>query len=115
MKNIDYVIKRTAKELGLPENEVKPIIMEYWRTGIDNIIHMRTTTTAFRHIGVFTVSKFKLVNYLKKMIDRLRKFKREGKTDTIKYNLAKFRVGLEQRNILAKHYTSIFKKKKDES
>lgn len=115
MKNIDYVIKRTAKELGLPEEDVKPVLMEYWKTGMDSIIHMKSTTTTFRHIGNFTVSKFKLTNYLMKMIRKTRKLKKadELKQETIDYNIGKIKVALVHRNILAKHYNSIFKNKKN--
>jgi hypothetical protein len=115
MKNIDYVIKKTSKELGLPEDQVKTVLNEYWKAGMSNIIHMKSTTTTFRHIGNFTVSKFKLRNYLKKMFGRLRRYKKEGvvKQDVLDENIQKLRTALEQRDILAKHYNSMFKKKQN--
>jgi len=79
MKNIDYVIKKTASDLGLPENKVRHVILEYWKEGFQNIITFTERTTSFKFIGSFTVSKFKLDKFIEKRIQQLARTKESKK------------------------------------
>jgi len=116
MKNIDFVIKKTAKELGQPEDQVRKVLMEYWKTGMSNIFSLEKTTVSFRHIGSFTVSRYKLYNYLKKQIGKIRRMKtldtvsEEKRAEILKIYHEDLRTALVQRNILAIHYQKRFKK-----
>lgn len=115
MKNIEFVIKKTAKELGLPEDQVRHTLMEYWKTGMANIFSLETTTVAFRGIGVFTVSRYKLYNYLKKQIGKIRRMRtlktvsEEKRAEILKGYMEDLRVALVQRDKLAIHYQKRFK------
>ena len=117
MKNIDHVIQRTASELGLPVEKVKPVVMEYWKTGFSRLINLESTTVSIRHVGNFTVSRYKLNNYIRKRIWRIKNTKKnmtsepEKKQEMLDFHYDKLRKALVQRNILANHYQKIFKNK----
>lgn len=116
MKNLEYVIKKTAKELNLPEDQVRTVLGEYWKTGLSNIFTLGQTTISFRHIGNFTVSRYKLNNYIRKQIGKIRRMKtldtvsEEKRKEILDHYNKKLRTALEQRNILAIHYQKMFKK-----
>lgn len=115
MKNIDYVIHKTATELGLPEDKVKTVIMEYWKTATLRLINLQATTVSIRHVGNFTVSRYKLNNYIRKRIEKIRftrntdKYDEQRRAEMLDFHTSKLRQALVQRNILAKHYRKIFK------
>lgn len=116
MKNLEYVIKKTAKELELPEDQVRQVLNEYWRTGLNNIFTLGQTTISFRHIGNFTISRYKLNNYIRKQIGKIRRMRtvdtvsEEKRAEILKQYTAKLRQALVQRNILAIHYQKMFSK-----
>jgi len=116
MKNIDFVIKKTAKELKLPEDQVRPVLMEYWNTGMKNIFSLENTTLAFRGIGVFTVSRYKLYSYLRKQIAKIRRIRvaesisDEKRAEILQDCMEDLYFALVQRNKLAIHYQKRFKK-----
>ena len=117
MKNMGYVIQRTASELGIPEEKVKIVLMEYWRTATSRLINLDATTVSIRHVGNMTVSRYKLYNYIRKRIEKIRfvkdydKYDEEKRKELLEYNLSKLRKALVQRDILARYYQKRFKKK----
>jgi hypothetical protein len=116
MKNIDYVIQKTASELQLPVDQARMVIMEYWKTATSRLVNLEATTVSMRHIGNFTVSRYKLNKYIRKRILRIRNTMKNNVTEPVKkqeildFHYSKLRKALVQRNILAKHYVKIFKK-----
>lgn len=115
MRDINYVIKKTAIELGLPENQVRIVLNEYWKSGLSNIFNLGKTTVSLRHIGNFTVSRYKLNNYIRKQIGKIRRMKtldavsEEKKKEILHQYYKKLNIALQQRNILAIHYQKMFK------
>lgn len=115
MKNIEFVIKKTAKELGLPEDQVRMVIMEYWKDGMANIFSLGETTVSMKYIGNFTISRYKLYNYLRKQIGKIRRMQKlktvseEKRVEILKIYYNNLRTALVQRNILAIHYQKMFK------
>lgn len=113
MKNLDYIIRKTSADMKLPEDQVRKVLSEYWHEGYRCISKLEDTTVAFKHIGVFTVSKFKLNNFIRKTISLLRGIlKSEKMTDDRKQHYVDktydyLRKALKQRNILATYYTKI--------
>lgn len=77
MKGIDYVIKKTAGQLNLPEAEVKKVVMEYWETIYKRLLHLEQTTITARHLGSFTISRYKLNNFIGKTINDIRKLEEQ--------------------------------------
>lgn len=118
MKNIDYVIQRTASELGLPVEKVKPVVMAYWKTACDKLTRLEATTVSIRHVGNFTISRYKLYGYIRKRIAKIKFAQTSGKydydpvkkQDILDFHYVKLRKALVKRNTLAKHYQKIFKK-----
>jgi hypothetical protein len=114
VKSIDFVIRKTAAETGIPENKVKVVVMEYWETIYYRLLSAESTTITVRHIGSFTISKFKLGNFIKKKIDKIRRFQAtdklspEQKLDYLQKEKAKLRVALRHRNVLAQQYADMF-------
>lgn len=80
MKGIDYVIKKTAVQLNLPEPEVKKVVMEYWETIYKRLFALEKTTITARGLGNFTISRYKLNNFISKTINDIRALK---KSETI--------------------------------
>lgn len=115
MKNIDYVIQRTASELGLDPAKVKAVVNEYWKTATDRLTKLDSTTVSIRHVGNFTISKYKLNNYIRKRIYKIRyakttdKYDEQKRADVLEFHYKKLKKALVQRDILAKHYQKIFK------
>lgn len=72
MKGIDYVIKKTAGQLNLSETEVKKVVMEYWETIYKRLYKLDQTTITVRHVGSFTISRYKLNNFISKTIYHIR-------------------------------------------
>lgn len=116
MKNIDYVIKKTAADLGLSEKEVRPVVMEYWRGHTANIIKFKATTSSVRYVGNFTVSRFKLYNYIRRIIGKIRRMRKittiseEKRLAALSGYENDLRIALRERNILAVHYQKMFNK-----
>lgn len=110
MKNLDYVIKKTASDLGLPENKVRIVLKEYWKAGLQNVIKFNGRTTSFRYIGNFTVSKYKLDRYIIKLIRKIRNTKKtkklseENRAAALEVYYRDLRMALEQRNEIAISY-----------
>jgi len=107
LKGIDYVIRKTAAELNLPEDKVKPVVMEYWETIYKRLLKLETTTITARHLGSFTISRFKLNNFIQKSIDKIRriratdKLSQEKKDEIVMDEYKRLRTALARRNELA--------------
>jgi hypothetical protein len=114
MRGLDYVIKKTAKELGLPEIETKKLLTGYWKEVADQITRIESTTVAIRKLGVITVSKLKIRNFIFDTIRNIRSMKNSkkysdiSKNNYIELHTRKLRNALIQRNILAKDYAEKF-------
>jgi hypothetical protein len=107
LKGIDYVIRKTAAELNLPEDKVKPVVMEYWETIYKRLLKLETTTITARHLGNFTISRFKLNIFVQKSVDKIRriratdKLSNEKKDEIITDEYKRLRTALARRNELA--------------
>lgn len=114
MKNLEYVVRKTALELNLPEEKVRTIINAYWYKAFSGLVHLDETTVTIRHVGSFSVSRYKINNYIRKRIQKIRFLQGEPKLDEekreeyLKYNYEKLSKALIQRNIIAKQYAKMF-------
>lgn len=117
MKGIDYVIKKTIKDLNLPEDkreDAKKLIMAYWKEIADQIIRIDSTTVAIRKLGVITVSKLKIRKFIFDTIKHIRnmklskKYSEASKDNYVNVHTKKLKKALIQRNILAKDYAEKF-------
>ena len=114
MKNLDYVIKKTALELKLPEAECKKVIEGWWGEVYNQVANVKSTTVAIRKIGVLTVSKLKVRTFILDTIGKIRKtavstrFSEKNKQLYIEKYKKRLRNALIQRNILAQDYAKEF-------
>ena len=114
MKNITNVIKKTATDLNLPEDQVNAVVMAYWNEIYRKLNSLESTTVTIRHVGSFTISKRKLYSLINKFIFRIKSYERgeplpfskpkEKELEVIHKIRLKLRKALEKRNILANHY-----------
>ena len=110
MKGLDYVIKKTALELNLPEDQVKILVTSYWKELYRGVTKVNGQSYFVKGVGTFTISKYKLNNFIKKRIAKIRFVtngplegdKRQKRLDT---HYHKLRVTLRYRNQLAKQYS----------
>jgi len=110
VKGIDHVIKKTAIQLNLSEDKVKVIVMEYWSTIYTRILKLDTTTVTARHLGSFTISRYKLNNLIIKTIGKIKRvtktdnLSKEKKDEILQNEYNKLSVALKRRNDLAVMY-----------
>ena len=115
MKGIEVAIQKTAEQLNLPEEKVRPIILEYWRTIYYKLIRLESMTISVRNVGIFTISRYKLNNYIKKTIYKIRNTKKstrlseEKKNSIIEAMTTKLKIALKMRNKIAISYAKQFK------
>ncbi len=115
MKNIDSAIKKVSALLNIPEEKVKPVIMEYWENIYKKILKGEETTITARHIGTFTVSHYKLRPYILEKLRKIRNYKiavnitEEKRIECITEETEKLRKALVHRNELAIQYAKMFK------
>src|SRR5687768_6498775 len=116
MKNLEFVIKKTAADLGLPETIVRPIVTEYWKASMESIVKLKATTTSIRYVGNFAVVRYKLYKYIRKMIGKIRRMKKattvseQKRQESLATYTAQLRLALRERNVLAHHYQKMFNK-----
>jgi hypothetical protein len=114
MKNLDFVIKKTAIDLNLPESEVKIVIEGWWQQVYNEVANVKSTTIAIRKVGVITVSKLKVRTFILNTIRKIRstkiskRFSEDNKEKYIAKYKKRLRNALVQRNILAKDYAEQF-------
>jgi len=117
LKNIDYVIKKTAADLKLPEEKIRPVIEAYWKAVYNKVVNgldPGKTTLFMRNIGLFTVSRYKLNNFIQKRIDKIRgmtksdKYTDKQKEEFIERHKKKLSLSLKYRNLVAKDYAEKF-------
>ena len=114
MKNLDFVIKKTAIDLDLPEEEVKKVIEGWWEEAYNQIGNVKSTTIAIRKIGVITVSKLKVRTFILNTIKKIRntmtskRFCEQNKIKYIEKYKKRLRHALVQRDILARDYAEEF-------
>lgn len=107
MKGIDYVIKKTAAQLDIPEQKVDKVVMEYWDSIYKKLLKAEQTTVTVRHIGSFTISRFKLNNFIQKVIDKIRRVRKtdkislEKKQETLDVEYKRLKKACLRRNELA--------------
>lgn len=116
MKGIDYVIKKTAVQLNLPETEVKKVVMEYWETIYKRLLKLDRTTITARHLGNFTISRYKLNNFIFKTIRNVRSLRKaemseDARARLLEVNTNRLKVALQRRNDIA----VLFKESKEAS
>jgi|HubBroStandDraft_2_1064218.scaffolds.fasta_scaffold169274_3 hypothetical protein len=114
MKSLDYVIKKTAKELNLPEDQTRKLLTAYWKEIERQLVEIKSTTISIKKLGVITVSKIKIRNFIIDTIRRIRrmekstKYSDDKKRSYIDRHKKKLKNALIQRNILAKDYAEKF-------
>lgn len=114
MKNLDYVIKKTAADLKLPEVECKKVIEGWWEEAYNQVGNVKSTTVAIRKIGVLTVSKLKVRIFIVDTINKIRRtatskrFSDKNKQLYIAKYKKRLRNALVQRDILAQDYAEEF-------
>ena len=114
MKNLDFVIKKTAIDLGLPEAEVRKVVEGWWEEAYDQIRNVKSTTIAIRKIGVITVSKLKVRIFILNTIRKIRstiaskRFSEDNKRKYIEKYKKRLKHALVQRDILAQDYAEEF-------
>lgn len=107
MKGINYVIKKTASQLNKPEDQVQKVVMEYWETVYKKVLKLEKTTVTVRHLGNFTISRYKLNNFISKCIKRIRnlnnstRLPEEKKKDMLETEYKRLRKACLRRNELA--------------
>jgi len=110
MKGLDFVIKKTSSDLNLPEDQVKKLLISYWKEIEQQITKIESTTVSIKDIGVITVSKLKIRNFIFDTIDRIKRMRKSNKYSEINKNkylgihFSKLKNALKHRNILAKDY-----------
>lgn len=115
MRNIDFVIRKTAQELSIPEDQAKPVVMAYWDEIYKKIVSGKETTVTVRHVGSFAISRFKLNLYIRKILDKIKRFKKtdkltsEKKEECVTEEKRKLTRALFHRNKIAINYAQIFK------
>jgi hypothetical protein len=114
MKNLDFVIKKTAADLKLPEAECRKVIEGWWEEARSQVVNVKSTTLGIRKVGVITVSKLKIRTFISDTIRKIRntaKSKRFSEKNKVIY-IAKYkkrlRNALVQRNVLAQDYAEKF-------
>lgn len=119
MKNIDYAIKKTVTDLSLSgkEKQVKNLIDRYWSEVYDKMVNglpEEKSTLFLRNIGMFTVSRYKLNNFIKKKIGKIKgmakseKYSDDVKKEFIGKQKKKLTLSLSYRNLVAKDYAEKF-------
>ena len=106
MKGIDYVIKKTAGQLNLPEAEVKVVVMKYWDTIYKRLLKLEKTTITARHLGSFTISRYKLNNFISKLIRSIKTLpdtpmSEETRENIYKIRIARLKTACQRRNEIA--------------
>lgn len=110
MKGLDFVIKKTSFDLNLPEDQVKKLLNAYWKEIEQQLVKIESTTVSIKNVGVFTVSKLKIRNFIFDTIRKIKKmresnkFLEENKTKYLELHLGKLKNALKHRTILAKDY-----------
>ena len=112
MKGLDFIIKKTASDQGIPEAQVKLILNAYWMAISKKMTSLESMTLTLRNIGNITISKKKLGLYILRKIKSLRTIKSEPdrygdpeKVQRIRENfMAQLKQALFHRNELAKQY-----------
>lgn len=110
MRNLDYAIKKTAVDMGLPEDKVDLVIQRYWKEIYQKMVHgmdNEKTTLFLRNLGLFTISKFKLNQFIKKKIYKIKKmgaseYSEEIKKEVIEKQRGRLVKSLVYRNLIAK-------------
>lgn len=115
MKNIEYVIKKTALELNVPEDQAKILIMGYWQESYEQVLSMKAEVIGWKHIGILTSSRYKINNYIRKAIKKIRGVQNSKeytdeklKQDILEKKYSKLRQALKRRNLLAIQYAKEF-------
>lgn len=117
MKNLDYVIRKTATEMDLPEDKVKILIETYWKEIYQKMVNGMDdgkATLFLRNIGMFTFSRYKLNNFIRKKIGKIKgmtkskKYSEEIKKEFIEKQTNKLKKSLKYRNLVAKDYAEKF-------
>jgi len=103
--------------MNLPEDKVRILIEKYWLELYKKLVNGmddEKTTLFLRNIGLFTVSRWKLNNFIKKKIDKIKgmgkskKYTDEAKKEFIDRHKSKLKLSLTYRNLIAKDYAEKF-------
>lgn len=114
MKGIDFAIKKAAKELDVPEDQAKVVIMQYWQTIYKILLSGSKSAVTVRHLGTFAMSRYKLNKYIEKRIKKIRnvekslKLSDEKKEEIITFEKKKLSLALVHRNDIAWQYAKNF-------
>jgi hypothetical protein len=114
MKSIDVVIRKTAGEMGIPEDQAKVVVMEYWNTIYKKLLSGEETAITVRHVGTFAMSRFKLYRLIRRRIGKIRYTKKNEKiTEEFREIILadeykKLSLAMKHRNTIAIEYAENF-------
>lgn len=109
MKNIDNIVLKTSKDLDIPKEKVKLVVDGYWNEVYDKLLSLEATTVYIRHVGLITISRYKLRKFILRFIDKIRNMKKSEKyndsekQEMIEKTKKKLSKALIQRDIIAKY------------
>lgn len=84
MKNIDYIIKKTAMDLEMPEEKVREVISFYWKDIKGNMDKLEHEAIFIKNLGTIYVPYLPFRRYLESMIKSYRNNPKEYKLSLIK-------------------------------
>ncbi|XAI97422.1 hypothetical protein [Leptolyngbya phage Lbo-JY46] len=120
MKNIDYIIKKLAKEKNIPEKVVESVYKFYWKKGVfDNLRNYNHIALSMPKIGTFHISYVKIRSEILEIIKRIKRVKKsdtlseDKKNESVLYYKAYLKQLLQRRKDLLPEYTETLKKLKD--
>lgn len=114
MKNIDIAIKKTALELGVPEDKAKVVVMAYWQEIYSKLLSGQRSAITVRHLGTFAMSRYKLNNYITKRVQKVKRVGKsvrltdEEKEEIITNEKKRLSLALIHRNDIATQYAENF-------
>lgn len=114
MKTIDSIIRKSAEDLGIPEDKAKKVVMEYWSVIYKKLISGANSAVTVRHVGTFAISRYKLKIGIIKKIQKIRRIRKstnlttEIKEKYLESEMTKLRKALVHRNDIAIQYAKNF-------
>lgn len=113
MKSIDFAIRKAAKDLDIPEDKAKVVVMEYWNTIYKKLLSGSNSAITVKHVGTFAISRYKLNISIRKKIGKIRririsKLSPEKKEEILTDDFKRLTLMLKHRNDIARQYAENF-------
>lgn len=119
MKNIQTIIKLTARNLNIKEDVVESVTNFFWKEVRRKASSLESTSITIKHLGTITTSKRKIDYFIKTTIAKIRaikksnRYKETTKELLLETNYERLKKALVQRNILAKQYYDAYIKRSE--